>query len=159
MWTRLRFGKHIGKTLPQVLLTDPDWFYWATVVQTIFWGRLGQEAADLAAKAARIKIPKPNPAKWAIEYVFDRDGRFERWDIVKADSWMHRGSDYRERSDHLDLFIVAERRTYDKGGNKKLLRGFRGCYFGSATARMTERRCEAFFNNDKNFVLSHDGSL
>jgi len=78
-------------------------------------------------------------------------------DVVKADSWMHRGSDYRERSDHLDLFTVAERKTYDKGGNKKLLRGFRRCYFGSATARMTERRCEAFFNNNENFVLPTRG--
>jgi hypothetical protein len=156
MWTRLRFGKHIGKTLPQVLLTDPDWFYWAAVANTIFRGRLRHEAADLAAKAARIEIPKANPRNWVVEYVFDRDGRFERWEIVKADSWMHRGSNYRERSDYLDLFIVAARKTYDKGGNKKLLRGFRRCYFGSGTARMTERRCEAFFDGDGNFVLSRD---
>jgi hypothetical protein len=158
MWTRLPFGKHKGKILPQVLLTDPDWFYWATVVNLIFWGRLGQEAADLAAKAARIKIPKRNPKKWNVEYVFDRDNRFERWDIVEANSWMHCGSDYRERSDHLDLLIVAARKTYAKGGNKKLLRGFRRCYFGSAAARMTERRCEAFFDNDKNFALSCDAA-
>jgi hypothetical protein len=156
MWTRLPFGKHRGKTLPQVLLTDPDWFYWAAVQNTIFWGPLAQEAADLAAKAARLKIPKRNRKKWAVEYVFDRDGRFERWDIVKADSWMHRGSGYRERSDCLDLFTVAERKTYDKGGNKKLIRGFRRLYFGSASARMTERRCEAFFDNDDNFVSPDD---
>jgi hypothetical protein len=156
MATRLPFGKHIGQTLPQVLLTDPDWFYWAAVEKAIFWGPLGQEAADLVAKAARIKIPKRNPMKWSVEYIFDRDGRFERWEIVKADSWMHRGSDYRERSDYLDLFIVATQKAYDKGGNKKLLRGFRRWYFGSATARMTERRCEAFFDNDGNFVLPRD---
>jgi hypothetical protein len=153
MWTRLGFGKHKGKILPQVLLTDPDWFHWAVIENAIFWGPLEQEAADLVAKAAEIRIPKRNPKNWSVEYVFDRDGRFEGWDIVKADSRMHRGSDYRERSDHLDLFIVAERKTYDKGGNKKLLRGFRRRYFGNAAARMTERRCEAFFDNDENFVL------
>jgi hypothetical protein len=149
----LSFGKYKGRTLPQILLTDPDWFHWAAVENSIFWGPLAQEAIDLLAKAARIKIPRRNRKKWAVEYVFDRDGRFERWDIVKADSWMHRGCDYRERSDHLDLFIVAARKTYDKGGNKKLLRGFRRRFFGSATARMTERRCEAFFDSDENFVL------
>lgn len=57
MWTRLPFGKYIGETLPQVLLTDPDWFYWAAVKSAIFWGPLESEATDLAAKAARIKIP------------------------------------------------------------------------------------------------------
>jgi hypothetical protein len=111
MWMRLPFGKHSGKTLPQVLLTDPDWFYWAAVKSGFLWGPLEQEAAELLAKAARIKIPKRHPRNWAVEYVFDRDGRFEGWDIVKADSWMHRGSDYRERSDYLDLFIVAAQKA------------------------------------------------
>jgi hypothetical protein len=30
----------------------------------------------------------------------------------------------------------------------------RGCYFGSSSARMTERRCEAFFDNGENLVPS-----
>jgi hypothetical protein len=64
---------------------------------------------------------------------------------------VHRGSDHRERSDHLDLFTLAERKTYDKGGNKKLIRGFRHYYYGSASARMIEQRCRTFFDNDANF--------
>jgi hypothetical protein len=30
MWTTIDFGKHSEKTLPQVILSDPDWFFWAT---------------------------------------------------------------------------------------------------------------------------------
>src|SRR5580658_8082935 len=75
MWTQLPFGKHSGKILPQVLLTDPDWLYWAAVEKAIFWGPLQQEAADLAAKAARIKIPRRDPKSWAVEYIFDGEGR------------------------------------------------------------------------------------
>jgi hypothetical protein len=26
-WTALTFGKHADKTLPQVVIADPDWFY------------------------------------------------------------------------------------------------------------------------------------
>ena len=28
-WTTINFGKHQGKTLPQVILDDADWFFWA----------------------------------------------------------------------------------------------------------------------------------
>ena len=28
-WSLLKFGKHKGKTLPRVVLSDPDWFFWA----------------------------------------------------------------------------------------------------------------------------------
>jgi hypothetical protein len=28
-WIDLWFEKHKGKTLPQVMFTDPGWFFWA----------------------------------------------------------------------------------------------------------------------------------
>jgi hypothetical protein len=28
-WTKLNFGKHKGLTLPQVILKDADWFFYA----------------------------------------------------------------------------------------------------------------------------------
>jgi len=32
-WSTLPFGKHKGKTLPQIVFADPDWFFWAECVQ------------------------------------------------------------------------------------------------------------------------------
>ena len=29
IWTTLNFSRHVGKTLPQILFSDPDWFFWA----------------------------------------------------------------------------------------------------------------------------------
>jgi hypothetical protein len=29
MWTIVDFSKHKGKSLPQIILHDPDWFFWA----------------------------------------------------------------------------------------------------------------------------------
>ena len=29
MWSIIKFGKHKGKSLPEVILHDPDWFFWA----------------------------------------------------------------------------------------------------------------------------------
>jgi hypothetical protein len=59
-WSILRFGKHAGKTLPQVLLLDTDWFFW---MAPKLYGRLGEEAKDLDRKARGIKIPGPNQKK------------------------------------------------------------------------------------------------
>jgi hypothetical protein len=61
-WTILTFGRHRGKTLPQVILSDPDWFFWA-VDNDVFQGALATEAVDLEQKATAIKIPKRNPRK------------------------------------------------------------------------------------------------
>jgi hypothetical protein len=63
-WTEVPFGKHEGKTLPQILVSDPDWFFW---MRPKFYGRLGDEARDLARKATAIKIPGPNGKK-VVEY-------------------------------------------------------------------------------------------
>ena len=45
-WTELNFGKHAGKSLPQILFADPDWFFWA-VDNNVFANRpaLSQEAS------------------------------------------------------------------------------------------------------------------
>ena len=82
IWTTVPFGKHIGKTLPQIILSDPNWFFWAA---KFLYGPLATEAEVLVRRARSIKIPRLNPKKWAIEYRRDRDDRFLGIDIVKAD--------------------------------------------------------------------------
>jgi hypothetical protein len=64
-WTTLSFGRHEGKTLPQIIFDDPDWFFW---VLPGLYGPLKTEADDLARKASKIKIPRKNLSKWCVEY-------------------------------------------------------------------------------------------
>jgi hypothetical protein len=49
-----------GKTLPEIIVRDLDWFFW---VLPKLYGRLGTEARDLARKARAIKIPNPISAE------------------------------------------------------------------------------------------------
>jgi hypothetical protein len=56
-WTTLNLGKHAGLSLPQIILTDADWFFWA-FNNGVFWGNVATEAEDPAAKAKAIKIPE-----------------------------------------------------------------------------------------------------
>src|SRR5215469_1570395 len=54
-WIPLPFGKYTGLTLPQVLFTDPDYFFW---VKGVLKGALEIEAEQVARKACRIRIPR-----------------------------------------------------------------------------------------------------
>ena len=97
MWKKLKFGKHEGKTLPQVILSDPDWFFWAIEKNTFdSWG-LRDEANDIRQKAIQIKIPKPNPENWEIEYFMTLNREFERFAIVRATKPNHVGSSITSR--------------------------------------------------------------
>jgi hypothetical protein len=78
MWSKLEFGKHDGKTLPQVVLSDPDWFFWA-IDNGVFDHippALRAEAKHVLRKATRIKIPKPDPENWQIKYIMDPMEKF-----------------------------------------------------------------------------------
>jgi hypothetical protein len=147
-WTTLNFDKHAGKSLPQIVISDPDWFFWA-VGRGVFIGRLAAEAEDLVDKATAIKIHKAHPKRWRVEYRYEDDGTFLGFEFVKANS--HCGRQAR-RLPHLDLSCVRRGKAYGKQGCRNLLRDFRRHWLGRNTA--TKRRCEKFFSNPKNFSSS-----
>lgn len=151
-WTPLIFGKHQGKTLPQVLLHDPDWFFWA-------WGRevfddssvYHYQAVVAHAKATSIRIPSRGSGPLVVEYKFYPDGTCVGFDLVPDDRPAHQGSTRTTRSDHIDMSIPHRAAPYDKTGNRLFLRSLKSCLFGDPAARMTRERCEAFFNDERNF--------
>jgi hypothetical protein len=149
-WVTLNFGKHAGKTLPEIILCDADWFFWA-LNKGVFKGSLGNEAAELVERARAIKIPKPNPKRWQVEYSYDDTGGFCGFQFVKADTPWHYGFRSVRRLPYLDLSCVRRGKPYDKQGCRNLLRDFRYHYFGDNT-RLTKQRCQEFFSNKRNFL-------
>jgi hypothetical protein len=149
-WTKLTFGKHKGKTLPQIIIADFDWFYWARDAE-IFKGKLAEEADDLMAKATHIRIPKRKPKKWEVEYVSDRGGRFCGFSFVKCDSPYYDRTGNTLRLPVLDFLVIRRRKKYDKGGYRVFVDGFRRAFFGPRR-RITKRRAERFFADRNNFV-------
>ena len=94
-WSAVRFGKHAGKTLPQILFADPDWFFWA-VEEAVFKGKgpLEREAADIARKARSIRIPNStdtNPLE-AEYFIHPPTQKFSHMEIVSAAQPQHSGS-------------------------------------------------------------------
>jgi PIN domain nuclease of toxin-antitoxin system len=149
VWTELKFGKHSGKTLPQVILTDPDWFFWA-FRQGVFeqWPNLSAEVQDLLQKARQIKLPKEG---WEIEYLVRR-GKLCEVRPVKIGTIKHQGSTEAIRKRVIDLGFAHHLRSYDKMGSKILLCAVKSLYFKDSN-RLTKARCEAFFEKTEHFLL------
>jgi len=144
-WSTLRFGKYEGKTLPEIIFRDADWFFWALPK---LYGRLAEEAQELARKAGAIKIPKRYGRHLEVEYRFEEGHSFCGFGFVKADA---RRSQQTIRLPYLDLKWPLRGKKYNKQAGRIMIRDFRRHYFGEHK-RLTKERCEKFFSNDRNFL-------
>jgi hypothetical protein len=151
-WSTLPFGKHKGKTLPQIVFTDPDWFFWA-IEENVFKGQVRREAEIIDARARAIRIPKNTAGDLEAEYlVHPPTGKFANMRIVPASQPLHQGSSPAFRKDVIDLSVPRNIAPYDKLGCWTLVSSAKYVLFGSTSTRMTRQRCEVFFDNPANFV-------
>jgi hypothetical protein len=149
MWSVLNFGKYKGKTLPQVILHDPDYFFWGVEKDVFNRTPFLEQATLLHHRARNIKLPKLNLREPRVKYMTDRGGKFLDFEFGEADT----PSDKYEvsRSDRLDLSVPRQIMHYDKLGSRLLLRSFKQCFF-ERDVRLTKRVCEEFFENCDNFI-------
>jgi hypothetical protein len=132
-WSVVPFGKYAGASLPEIIVRDLDWFYWAVPK---LYGRLGAEAQDLARKIQTVKIPKSRGRRWQVEYRYDCDRRFCGFSFVQADDYCAR---WATRLPHLDLTWPLRQKRYDKRAGRIMIADFRCHYFGERK-RLT-RQC------------------
>lgn len=153
-WMELDFGKHEGKTLPQVLFSDPDWFFWA-VETGVFKKRmyLKSEVEKIFNRATRIKIPQTGEKTLVVEYwIHHPTKKFSHFDLVPIDRSPHVGSSTTFRSDYIDMSVPRRIARYDKTGCKALIRSLKSHILGGPKVRLTRQLCESFFDEDDNFV-------
>ncbi len=154
-WTTLTFGKYAGKSLPQVIFLDPDWFFWACDKGTFgHYPSLRAEAEELYAKATSIRVPQTGADAMLVEYNFYRDGGSAGFDLVPATRQEHQGSTGTMRLNRIDMSVPHRAKGYDKLGNRQFLRSVKSCVFGGPSARMSRELCEAFFDDDTNFYAN-----
>lgn len=155
MWTELNFGKHKGKTLPQIMFNDPDWFYWA-YEQKVFQkkGDLQFEADDIYKKSISIKIPQTGEYKLVAEYaIHPLSNNTVGFELVPESRPSHQGSTKVFRHSIINMKIPRNIEGYDKLGYKIFLNDLKFCLFKNKSFKMTRNRCEDFFNNPDNFEL------
>jgi hypothetical protein len=157
-WTPLNFSKsHKGKTLPQVIFQDPDWFFWA-VEEKIFDDRdyLKREAIEIYEKVKKIRIPQNGEKNLVALYILDDSHKFySLHTIPQAQVQFWQGQPILHTTDSfIDLSVPRRLRGYDKLGYRLFIKDLKSILFGNSNYRMTQRRCEAFFNDDFNFLIS-----
>lgn len=165
-WTKLTFGRYKGKTLPQILFRDPDWFFWA-VEQDLFQKdvALKREATILHVRARSIRIPGKDGQEFVADYFMHPPTRkFDDMMIVPAT----RPQDHRKhliwRKKVIDLAMAHLMGSYDKAGSAILLACAKRALvdkLGGLTKterlpRMTKKRCEAFFDDPSNFCIEEE---
>jgi hypothetical protein len=151
-WSAVPFKKYEGKTFPQIIMRDPDWFFW---ILPKLYGKLAREAKEVARKAQAIKIPTRKGKNMRVEYRYELDigsmlgRRFCGFEFVEDSAYYCKK--WTTRSSHLDLTVPVREKKYNKRGGRIMMEDFRRHYFGEGK-RLTKMRCEKFFNNDKNFL-------
>jgi len=150
--TPLKFGKHAGKTLPQVAIADPNWLFWAKD-NIGFYGRLADEVDEIAYKASHIKIPEPDPENWRVEYRFELNNtpayKFANFHIISARQ-AESCSSPSIISTFLDLSFPRRVKNPTKLDYKMMLQQFNYLFFYKK--EMNREQCERFFRNYQNFV-------
>lgn len=153
VWTAIGFGKHKGKSLPQIIFQDADWFFHA-YENGYFKAVLSQEAHKLYRRARSIRVPSRNGHKMLIEYVMHRDLQSQRKKFgtmrLIADG---PGLEGLRVSTRIDFYVPRSYAQYDKTGYKNFVFALKAILFGDRSHRMNRRACEAFFNDADNFNL------
>lgn len=159
-WTPLDFGKYAGKTLPQVIFDDPDWFFHA-YDNGFFKDKenLRAEAKAVYERATSIRIPPAETERMVVEYRFDHQShKFSNIEIMPADHAPQSGATLTERSDRFDLSYLRGKKEYNKSGYANFLSSMKACLFGDASYRMTKARCEEFFSDNERFIFRRPSS-
>ncbi len=157
-WTVVDFGKFRdkNKTLPQILFSDPDWFFWA-VEGGAFKNQMSlqAEAADLQRKATHIRVPQKDAADRQVveHYIHAPTMKYSHFILVPESKPFHAGSSPSMRADVIDMSFPRSIAKYDKTGCKLLIDSLKQTYFGSKSKRVTKALCEQFFDDGGNFCF------
>jgi hypothetical protein len=154
-WTVLNFGKHKGNTLPQIMFTDPHWFYLAFEDGTFNdRGNLLKEANDIFQKSTTIKILQKGEETLVAEYrIHPASQNSVGFELVEQSRLPDQGATTVLRRFVIDLSIPEKIEGYDKLEYKTFLMNLKHYLFGSEKIKITKERCEEFFNNNSNFLL------
>lgn len=152
-WTVLTFGGHKGKTLPQIVFADPDWFFWAWEKNAYDSHGLKAEATRINKRARKIRIPMDGNVARDAEYIIHPSTKnVTGVDFVPNSQPYTQGAGGTIRKSVIDLSVARSVQSYDKKGGKLVLRAVKPVLF-PGKKRLMRALVEAFFDDDSNFVL------
>ena len=151
------FGKHKGKTVEWIFFHDPGYVWWLIQERVELRGAVRARFEQLVQRASPLRIPGLCP--WCNTRPITR--MFSTLHIsgglagvsFDCDECEAQGGSLSTPS--VPSFYTPDRfRSYDKTGADIMIGAIKHAYFGSRSARMTQKRMEEFFDNPDNFVSS-----
>ena len=107
---------------PQVLFSDPDWFFWAYEQQQTFRGAQRREADLIYVRATHICIPQSGGETLVAEYVVHPTvHKFGGMELVPESRPHHEGSTPTFRLRVIDMSVPRQIAEYDKFGCKVMV--------------------------------------
>jgi len=150
-WTPLNFGKYEGKTLPQVMFKDPDWFFHGDE-KGYFKNGQAHEAREIYCRSRSIKVPQRDGQKMRAEYIIHNpNGKFGTFRLIEDGP----GLQHLYTMPVIDFYVPRSCSDYDKYGYENFLFALKGILFGNNSRRMSRKACEEFFSDDDNFDLAY----
>jgi hypothetical protein len=153
IWSPLKFGKYAGKSLPLIVFTAPDWFFWAWENDVFDKHGPKEEATTVNERAKSIRIPSEDGVERDAVYVLDpATGKVAGVEFLPKGQ-PHRGGGFGTiRDEVIDLSVPRTVAHYDKTGGKLVTRAVKSVLF-PGVGRVTQQRLEAFFDDDSNFAI------
>lgn len=151
-WSIIHFGRHAGKTLPKIALDDPDWVF--NAAERGYLQRVAR-SRELVSKARAIRIPDGLRGPRVADYIAHGNGRLDHVEVDYGSRMVRDEDSGVWRRGHLDLsFAYFLAGGVDRTGSKAIVEAVRSFVFKPrGWKRMTAELCEAFFDDDANFVL------
>ncbi len=150
-------GKYKGYTLPEILVKDPNYFFW--LAEAPDWPvAIATEAKLLHWRATHIKLPKKKGKKQAAEYV--RSGKeFGKLRVVPRGALKKSTPSAVERGKFIDLSVPRKYDSYDKDGSKRLVHTMWELLVDEFDDHglIIAERAEQFFADPKNFARKKKG--
>ncbi|MDN5088136.1 hypothetical protein [Aliarcobacter butzleri] len=163
-WTILQFGKHKGKTLPQIIFIDADWFFWAYEEKALTKNRVPNNEVELIyQRATRIK-PKNgyyvkhflyyDGTSWGFDFISIEEAEKNYKNLIGGNTF---DKDYINLDDtnrtilkYIDLSFARKRKGYDKQSYKIFIKDLKVKLFNKE--RLNKKFIEDFFSNKDNFL-------
>lgn len=153
-YSELNFGKHKGRTLPQVIISDPAWFFWAYNENILKERGYSREADDVCKKARNIKIPKDQPENFKAVYIRHFTGGFGGIQIVPKDQYIIKN--FKTTVGHIDLMKAwVSLNGKDRTGMDILKMSLKEILFQDIKVILTRKKCDEFFETDDNFLINN----
>jgi hypothetical protein len=150
-WTPLKFGEHRGKSLPQVMFKDPDWFFDGCKKGYFKNGQV-HEAREIYRRSRSIRVPQQNGQRMLVEYIIHKpNGKFGTMGLILDGPCLQ----HLYVSPVIDFYVPRAQAGYDKLGYKNFVFALKGILFNDHSRYMSKKACEEFFNDDDNFDLAY----